>query len=84
MSRFLLGTIPVVGQVSPMLPIARRLVERGHEVWWYRGKLFEPPLETLHPPAWWSDLQQDKPVIHPSTNNQTPSTLPPIFFARCL
>jgi UDP:flavonoid glycosyltransferase YjiC (YdhE family) len=32
MARFLIGTIPVVGHVSPAVPIARELVKRGHEV----------------------------------------------------
>jgi MGT family glycosyltransferase len=40
MARFLLATIPVVGHVAPMLPIAQTLVERGHEVVWYGGNLF--------------------------------------------
>ncbi len=34
MPRFLIGTIPLVGHVNPALPIARQLVNRGHEVWW--------------------------------------------------
>ncbi len=44
-ARFLIGTIPVVGHVSPAAPIARRLIERGHEVWWYTGKIFQPMVE---------------------------------------
>ncbi len=47
MSRFLVGTIPVLGHVSPMLPIVARLVQRGHEVWWYTGKLFQAQVEAL-------------------------------------
>ena len=34
MSRFLISTVPVAGHVNPGLPIARVLVERGHEVRW--------------------------------------------------
>ncbi|MBF2025818.1 MAG: hypothetical protein IGS48_03505 [Oscillatoriales cyanobacterium C42_A2020_001] len=45
MARFLVGTIPVVGHVSPSIPIVRQLVQRGHEVWWYTGKLFQPYVE---------------------------------------
>lgn len=45
MARFLIGTVPVVGHVSPALPIARKLVERGHEVWWYTGRAFEAVVE---------------------------------------
>lgn len=41
MARFLLGTIPVIGHVNPSLPIVRKLVERGHEVWWYTGRGFQ-------------------------------------------
>ena len=37
MARFLIGTIPAVGHANPALPIARQLVEQGHEVWWYTG-----------------------------------------------
>lgn len=45
MARFLIGTIPAVGHVNPALPIARKLVERGHEVWWYTGKGFQSQVE---------------------------------------
>lgn len=45
MARFLIGTIPVIGHVNPALPIASKLVERGHEVWWYTGKLFQAKIE---------------------------------------
>jgi len=45
MARFLIGTIPLVGHVNPALPIARQLVERGHEVWWYTGKNFQSKVE---------------------------------------
>ncbi len=45
MARFLIGTIPLVGHVNPALPIARQLVERGHEVWWYTGKTLQSKIE---------------------------------------
>ena len=45
MSRFLVGTIPVIGYVSPMVPIVRELTQRGHEVWWYTGNLFQANVE---------------------------------------
>ena len=45
MSRFLVGTIPVIGYVSPMVPIVRELTQRGHEVWWYTGRLFQANVE---------------------------------------
>ncbi|UFP93476.1 glycosyltransferase [Gloeobacter morelensis] len=45
MARFLIGTVPVIGHVGPAAPIARKLVEHGHEVWWYTGKVFQPTVE---------------------------------------
>ena len=45
MARFLIGTIPAIGHVNPGLPIARTLVERGHEVCWYTGKGFKSTVE---------------------------------------
>jgi UDP:flavonoid glycosyltransferase YjiC (YdhE family) len=45
MARFLIATIPLVGHVNPALPIARQLVERGHEVWWYSGKTLQSKIE---------------------------------------
>jgi UDP:flavonoid glycosyltransferase YjiC (YdhE family) len=45
MARFLVGTMAAHGHVNPGLPIARKLVERGHEVWWYTGKSFQPAIE---------------------------------------
>ncbi|MCY1023901.1 glycosyltransferase [Pyxidicoccus sp. MSG2] len=45
MARFLLATIPLTGHFNPGAPIARRLVERGHEVRWYTGSLFRPKVE---------------------------------------
>jgi MGT family glycosyltransferase len=45
MSRFLICTVPVAGHVNPGLPIARALVERGHEVRWYTGRKFRGRIE---------------------------------------
>ncbi len=45
MARFLIGTIPLVGHVNPALPIARKLIERGHEVWWYTGTALQSKVE---------------------------------------
>ncbi|MBE9182473.1 hypothetical protein IQ268_28390 [Oculatella sp. LEGE 06141] len=47
MARFLIATIPVVGHVSPMLPIAQTLISRGHEVWWYTGALFQERIAAI-------------------------------------
>ncbi|MEO1131329.1 MAG: nucleotide disphospho-sugar-binding domain-containing protein [Cyanobacteria bacterium J06639_1] len=45
MARFLLATIPIVGHVTPMLPVAKMLVDRGHDVWWYSGQAFQSRIE---------------------------------------
>lgn len=45
MSRILIASIQVTGHVLPALPIARRLVERGHEVWFYTGAKFRAKVE---------------------------------------
>jgi MGT family glycosyltransferase len=45
MSRFLICTLPLSGHVNPGLPIARALIERGHEVWWYTGRKFRSAIE---------------------------------------
>jgi UDP:flavonoid glycosyltransferase YjiC (YdhE family) len=40
MARFLFASIPVPAHTSNPLPIAARLVERGHDVDWYAGAAF--------------------------------------------
>ena len=45
MARFLVCTIPITGHIGPGLPIARALVERGHEVKWYTGRKFRAKVE---------------------------------------
>ena len=40
MSRILIATVPITGHVRPGLPIARELVERGHDVRFYTGAKF--------------------------------------------
>lgn len=40
MSRFLFASIPVPAHTTNPVPIAARLVERGHEVLWYAGRVF--------------------------------------------
>jgi UDP:flavonoid glycosyltransferase YjiC (YdhE family) len=45
MARFLISTMPASGHVNPALPLARRLVERGHEVRWHTGEEFRAPVE---------------------------------------
>ncbi|KST63755.1 hypothetical protein BC008_14840 [Mastigocoleus testarum BC008] len=43
----LIATTPASGHVNPMVTFARELVNRGHEVWWYTGKVFQPKIEKL-------------------------------------
>jgi UDP:flavonoid glycosyltransferase YjiC (YdhE family) len=38
MARILVATVPVIGHIVPILPLARELVARGHEVRWYSGR----------------------------------------------
>ena len=45
MARFLISTMPLDGHINPGLPIARKLVECGHEVWWYSGTSFKAKIE---------------------------------------
>jgi UDP:flavonoid glycosyltransferase YjiC (YdhE family) len=47
MARFLFCTMPLSGHVNPGLPIARALIERGHEVWWYTGRRFRAAIEAI-------------------------------------
>lgn len=46
MARFLVGTIAAAGHVNPALPIVQRLVEQGHQVWWYTGRGLKDKVET--------------------------------------
>lgn len=44
-SKFLFVTSPVTGHVVPLLPLARKLVERGHQVRWYTSARFQSRIE---------------------------------------
>lgn len=46
MARILMATITVPGHTNPGLPLARELVERGHEVNWYNSPRFRDKIET--------------------------------------
>jgi MGT family glycosyltransferase len=37
MAHILIGSMPTAGHVNPLLPLARALVARGHQVAWYTG-----------------------------------------------
>lgn len=56
MARFLIGTLPITGHVYPILPVARKLVERGHEVAWYAGERFRLKIERTG--ARWLPMKQ--------------------------
>ncbi len=40
-------TGPYPGHVTPTIPIARKLVERGHEVVWITGRMYRDKVETI-------------------------------------
>lgn len=46
MARFLMKTDAAVGHVMPTIPIARKLVERGHEVVWITGRKYKEKVES--------------------------------------
>jgi UDP:flavonoid glycosyltransferase YjiC (YdhE family) len=45
LAKFLFATVPIHGHVSPGLPIARTLVEQGHEVLWYGTTKYREKIE---------------------------------------
>lgn len=45
MARFLISTATVAGHVNPVIPISRKLVDRGHEVVWLSGRRFRGEIE---------------------------------------
>ncbi|MCM3630271.1 hypothetical protein M3194_23345 [Paenibacillus glycanilyticus] len=47
MARILFSTTPVHGHVSANLLLAKKLVERGHEVMWYTGRRFKETVEAI-------------------------------------
>jgi UDP:flavonoid glycosyltransferase YjiC (YdhE family) len=47
MSTFLLASIPVQAHATNPLPIAARLVERGHTVLWYTGRAFHDRVRAI-------------------------------------
>jgi len=45
MARILVGSVPVVGHLNPLVPIVRALCARGHEVRWYTGAKYRKKVE---------------------------------------
>jgi MGT family glycosyltransferase len=45
MSRILVATVSAVGHIAPLLPLARELVRRGHDLQWYSGRKYASRIE---------------------------------------
>ena len=45
MPQILIATVPILGHINPMLPLARALVARGHDVRWYSGRKHAPRIQ---------------------------------------
>jgi MGT family glycosyltransferase len=45
MARILVASVPAAGHVQPLLPLARALIARGHELRWYTGQKFRGAVE---------------------------------------
>lgn len=45
MTRVLLATMPAAGHVGPLIPVARELVRRAHDVAWYTGSGYRDKVE---------------------------------------
>jgi MGT family glycosyltransferase len=45
MGKFLLVTLPFIGHIAPMEPVAQQLIQDGHEVVWYTSKFFQLQVE---------------------------------------
>jgi UDP:flavonoid glycosyltransferase YjiC (YdhE family) len=46
MTKFLVGSTPLLGHIAPLAPIVAELVCRGHEVRWYTGEHYRPRVES--------------------------------------
>jgi UDP:flavonoid glycosyltransferase YjiC (YdhE family) len=47
MAKILVGSLPASGHFNPLVPIARALRQRGHDVRWYTGKSRKDRVEAL-------------------------------------
>jgi UDP:flavonoid glycosyltransferase YjiC (YdhE family) len=43
--RILVGSVPAIGHINPLVPIVRALCARGHEVCWYSGAKYRAKVE---------------------------------------
>jgi MGT family glycosyltransferase len=46
MARILIATTSLMGHIVPILPLARELVQRGHDVRWYSGEGYRQRIES--------------------------------------
>ncbi|HUR80146.1 MAG TPA: nucleotide disphospho-sugar-binding domain-containing protein [Thermoanaerobaculia bacterium] len=60
MARYLFAPMPITGHVNPGLPIARELVERGHDVRWYSTARFRKAIESIG--ARWVPFRDAMPI----------------------
>ena len=45
LARILVGSVPVVGHINPLVPVVRALCARGHQVRWYTGRKYRAKVE---------------------------------------
>jgi UDP:flavonoid glycosyltransferase YjiC (YdhE family) len=45
MARIIVGSVPVVGHINPLVPVVRALCARGHDVRWYTGNKYRSKVE---------------------------------------
>ena len=64
MARILFATNSATGHIFPALTLARKLVERGHEIGWYTSKRYQNPIEacgaTLMPYRTAQDIEWER------------------------
>ncbi|MDT0308865.1 glycosyltransferase [Streptomyces sp. DSM 44917] len=70
MTRILFATLSIAGHVRPGLPVARDLVNAGHEVAWYTGRKFEPLVSRVGATYVPNGLGFDGDVLHEMTGNR--------------
>jgi UDP:flavonoid glycosyltransferase YjiC (YdhE family) len=71
MTRILFATIPIAGHVRPGLPVARELVNAGHDVAWYTGRTFEPLVRRVGATFLPDGLGVEGDVLHEMTGNRS-------------
>jgi MGT family glycosyltransferase len=70
MRKIIVLSTPVEGHFNPLLPVIKKLVERGHEVVWITGRVFQDRVEKtgatfLPPPSKWDFGQREAYDIFP-------------------